>query len=429
MISAGLEQVKMVYGEGAWSMQTWHSSCMYSEKVICMLSRYTRFPIYLSPSFGQDHIRSTRVVCMPLKRRLWISIGLVAAISLTGCGLPARAAEPAFVPESAPADADMTPQPPGAILIPEQQEADPAAGAAREAAQDAPLVPVQIPTALPTPDFDWRPPPYPPPWALTPWDHFFLGRPIASNEVNWPNTQYRYGSTLLGYEDLHTGIDISAARYTQVIATGPGEVVWAGYGLYRGVEDRSDPYGMSVAIRHDFGYEDKQLYTVYAHLGSVDVWQGQRVAMGDVLGMVGETGDASGPHLHFEVRLGENRYFSTRNPELWIVPPEGWGVLAGRLENTYGRPLFEFLLQIESLETGQRWNVWSYADEATLHSDSYYNENFAISDLPAGPYEVQINFAGHAYTAQFYLEPGRVKYIEFHGRDGFVVDASPSPIE
>lgn len=366
---------------------------------------------------------------MHMKYRYRLVLGLIGITTLTSCGMSARAAELVSAPEPLLDEAVVDLQPPEAISVPEESDSNPEAGSPREAALDSPPVPVQIPTALPTPDFDWRPPPYPPPWALTPWDHFFLGRPIPSNEVNWPNSQYRYGSTLLGYEDLHTGIDISAARYTQVVAAGPGEVVWAGYGIYRGVEDLSDPYGMSVAIRHDFGYEDQQLYTLYAHLGSVEVWRGQRVEMGDVLGMVGETGDTSGPHLHFEVRLGENRYFSTRNPELWIVPPEGWGVLAGRLENTYGRSLLEFLLQIESLETGQRWNVWSYADEATLHPDSYYNENFAISDLPAGPYEVQINFAGHNYTAQFYLEPGRVNYIEFHGRDGFIVDAIPEPLE
>jgi murein DD-endopeptidase MepM/ murein hydrolase activator NlpD len=366
---------------------------------------------------------------MRLTFKHWIIMGLVSTVLLTGCGVLARAAEPDSNAEPAPEQASIDPQPPEAITVPDESAPDPVVSSGREAILDSPPVPVQIPTALPTPDFDWRPPPYPPPWALTPWDHFFLGRPIPSNEVNWPNAQYRYGSTLLGFEDLHTGIDMSAARYTQVLATGPGEVVWAGYGLYRGVEDPTDPYGIAVAIRHDFGYEDQLLYTVYAHLGSVEVWRGQRVEMGDVLGMVGETGDSSGPHLHFEVRLGENRYFSTRNPELWIVPPEGWGVLAGRLENTYGRSLLEYLLQIRSLETGQSWNVWSYADEATLHPDTYFNENFAISDLPAGPYEVQINFAGHTYTAQFYLEPGRVNYIEFHGRNGFAVDASPTPLE
>lgn len=366
---------------------------------------------------------------MRMTRNRWIIIALLCSALLPSCGMPARAAEPEFAFEPASPDTEVNLQPPVAIQVPDEPSTAPAASAAREAALNSPPMLVQIPTALPTPDFDWRPPPYPPPWALTPWDHFYLGRPIPSNEVNWPNAQYRYGSTLLGIEDLHTGIDISAARYTQVVATGSGEVVWAGYGLYRGIEDRSDPYGISVAIRHDFGYEDQQLYTVYAHLGSVEVWRGQRVELGDVLGMVGETGDSSGPHLHFEVRLGENRYFNTRNPELWIVPPEGWGVLAGRLENTYGRPLFEFLLQIRSLETGQSWNVWSYAEEATLHPDTYFNENFAISDLPAGPYEVQINFAGRTHTAQFYLEPGRVNYIEFRGRNGFAVDATPASIE
>jgi hypothetical protein len=381
-------------------------------------------------------VRSGKIIDAPfrdglmrLNGKTWIIIAIVSATLLTGCGLPVGAAEHEIA-STAPLDVSaVEPQPPEAVIVPDEIKSDSIAGSAREAIIDAPPLPIQIPTALPAPDLGWRPPPYPPPWALTPWDHFFLGRPIPSNEVNWPNSRYRYGSTLLGQMDLHTGIDIGAARYTKVVAVGPGEVVWAGYGLYRGVEDPSDPYGKAVAIRHDFGYENQQLYSVYAHLGSVTVMRGQRVEMGDELGTVGETGDASGPHLHFEVRLGENRYFSTRNPELWIVPPEGWGVLAGRIENTYGRLLLEQLLQITSLETGQRWDVWSYADEATLHPDGYYNENFAISDLPAGPYEVQINFAGRTYAAQFYLEPGLVNYIEFHGRNGFNVAATPSPVE
>ena len=371
----------------------------------------------------------TGVLKMQLSLKQWIAMALMTTTLITGCGVSADAAGPDTNAPSAAQASIVDLQPPEAITVFDELDTGPIPGSAREAMLNAPSLSVQIPTALPEPDFGWRPPPYPPPWALTPWDHFFLGRPIPSNEVNWPNAQYRYGSTLLGIEDLHTGIDISAARYTKVVAVGPGEVIWAGYGLYRGVEDPSDPYGLAVAIRHDFGYKNQQLFSVYAHLGSVEVWRGQRVEMGDVLGTVGETGDASGPHLHFEVRLGENRYFSTRNPELWIVPPEGWGVLAGRLENTYNRLMFEQLLQITSLLDGQSWNVWSYADEATLHPDTHYNENFAISDLPAGPYEVEINFAGHTYTAQFYLEPGQVNYIEFHGRNGFIVDAVPRPLE
>lgn len=297
-----------------------------------------------------------------------------------------------------------------------------------EAAAPVAPQPVTFPTAAPEPDLGWRPPPYPVPWALQPQDHFYLSRPIASDEVNWPNPQYRYGSTLLGVEDLHTGIDISASRYAPVLAAGDGEVVWVGYGLYRGVEDETDPYGMSVAIKHDFGHGGQPIYTVYAHLGEVYVWRGQRVESGDEIGQVGETGDASGPHLHFEVRLNENRYFNTRNPELWVVPPERWGVLVGRIEDSWGRLLHEAMIQIRSLETDRRWNVWTYAREDTIHADDHYNENYVISDLPAGPYEITYHFVGHVFSAQFWLEPGRVNVVSFYGRSGFDVLPAPTPV-
>jgi len=348
----------------------------------------------------------------------WVVVLLIAAWGLASCG-----------PATAVAPVPVVPTPSAAATPLEQVEepgAAPEGGSRHELQIQSDPLPVTFPTALPVPDVGWRPPPYPAPWSLGPYDHFFLTRPILSNEVNWPNPQYRYGSTLLGQEDMHTGIDISASRGADVVAAGAGEVVWAGYGLYRGLEDPGDPYGLAVAILHDFGFEGQSLYTVYAHMSSIEVWRGQRVQAGQRLGTVGETGDASGPHLHFEVRLGENRYFSTRNPELWIVPPEGYGVLAGRLENSFGWPLYEQLIQITSLESGQRWDVWSYA-EGTVQPDDHFGENFVISDLPAGPYEVLVNFAGHALSAQFYLEPGRVNFIEFGGRNGFVIEPTATP--
>lgn len=307
------------------------------------------------------------------------------------------------------------------------EESAPAA-AGREAIVPLEPRPILFPTAEAEEPLPWRPPPYPAPWAVRPQDHFFFSRPIPSGEVNWPNPRYRYGSTLFGEENMHTGVDLGAARGTPVLAAGAGEVVWAGYGLYRGIYDVNDPYGLAVAIRHDFGYQGQTLYTVYAHLQSIDVWEGQPVQAGERLGTVGDTGHASGPHLHFEVRLGENDYFSTRNPELWTVPPEGWGVLAGRVFDSYGRRLREQLVQITSLENGQRWDVWTYSD-GTIHSDDFYEENFVISDLPEGPYEVRIDFAGRPMTAQLWLKPGQVNLITFHGRYGFTVEPTPTPID
>ncbi|MCK4961558.1 MAG: hypothetical protein KAS19_03685, partial [Anaerolineales bacterium] len=93
---------------------------------------------------------------------------------------------------------------------------------------------LDFPAVVPYSTSVWRPPPYPAPWAIQPNDHFVFSRPIPSGEVNWPNQSYRYGSTLFGEENIHTGVDLGADRGTPVLAAGSGEVLWAGYGLYRG---------------------------------------------------------------------------------------------------------------------------------------------------------------------------------------------------
>jgi murein DD-endopeptidase MepM/ murein hydrolase activator NlpD len=221
-------------------------------------------------------------------------------------------------------------------------------------------------------------------------------------------------------------VDLDATRGTPVLAAGPGEVVWTGFGLYRGVADENDPYGLAVAIRHNFGYEGQTLWTVYAHMASITAWVGQHVETGDELGTVGDTGHTSGAHLHFEVRLGDNRYFDTRSPELWMVPPEGWGVLAGRIMGSSGQLLPEELIQITSLDNGQRWELWTYAKE-TIHPDDAYGENFVISDLPMGAYKVTVSFSGRGYSTQLYLMPGRTNLVMFKGWDGFVPVTTATP--
>lgn len=282
-------------------------------------------------------------------------------------------------------------------------------------------VAISVPTGNVLDSLDWRPPPYVPPLALRTSDHFYFTRPIPSGAVNWPHPLYRYGSTYFGENSIHTGVDMGAELGTAIVAAATGEIIWVGYGLYSGADNPKDPYGLAITIRHDFGYQDMILFTVYGHLLDTNVWIGQRVQMGEKIGEVGNTGHSTGPHLHFEVRLGENRYFGTRNPELWMVPPEGWGVLAGRVTDTSGRPLYEYLIQIRSLETEKKSQVWTYA-EGSVFADEVYCENFAISDLPGGPYEIKIHYLGRAYTAQMYILPGQTNYFHFHGRKGFEIE-------
>jgi len=100
----------------------------------------------------------------------------------------------------------------------------------------------------------------------------------------------------------HDGIDIGAPKGTPVRAAAPGEVIFSG---------THGGYGKLVLVRHATG-----LVTVYAHQSDLVVRKGQRVAAGQLLGHVGTTGRASGPHLHFEVRRG----VSPQNP-LRFLPP------------------------------------------------------------------------------------------------------------
>ncbi len=92
-----------------------------------------------------------------------------------------------------------------------------------------------------------------------------------------------------GRAALHTGVDLRGAYGDAVHATAPGRVTFAG---------SMGGYGNLVEIDNGNG-----LTTRYAHLSSIDVTQGESVAAGAIVGHIGETGRATGPHLHYEVRI------------------------------------------------------------------------------------------------------------------------------
>jgi murein DD-endopeptidase MepM/ murein hydrolase activator NlpD len=89
---------------------------------------------------------------------------------------------------------------------------------------------------------------------------------------------------------FHTGIDYPGSRATPVGAAAAGRVTYAGW--------IPGGWGYLVTISHGNGVE-----TMYAHLSGVGVRVGQRVALGQRLGRIGSSGNATGPHLHFEVRV------------------------------------------------------------------------------------------------------------------------------
>lgn len=99
-----------------------------------------------------------------------------------------------------------------------------------------------------------------------------------------------YGETGPHWATIHTGQDFSAPTGTPVVAASAGVVTFAGW---------DGPYGNKLEITHPDGTE-----TWYAHLSRIDVAGGAEVATGQGIGLVGSTGNSTGPHLHFEVHPG-----------------------------------------------------------------------------------------------------------------------------
>lgn len=97
-------------------------------------------------------------------------------------------------------------------------------------------------------------------------------------------------SSFTGRGEFHKGIDIRGRPGTPVIAPAGGTVSFAG---------SDGAYGLSVEIRHG-----KTIVTKYAHLQRIAVREGQTVKRGELVGGVGSTGRSTGPHLHYEVKLG-----------------------------------------------------------------------------------------------------------------------------
>lgn len=100
----------------------------------------------------------------------------------------------------------------------------------------------------------------------------------------WPT----HGIITQTFYEYHPGIDIANDVGTPEVAADGGQVVFAGWGSY----------GIYVEIDHGNGF-----HTIYGHMSAVLVKTGQVVTQGQEIGLMGATGRASGPHLHFEIRF------------------------------------------------------------------------------------------------------------------------------
>ena len=246
-------------------------------------------------------------------------------------------------------------------------------------------------------------------------------RPIALTDNPYIDQTYRYGSTMGGNFQQHQGVEFNNPDGTPVSAIGAGRVVYAG---------PAEQGALTVAIRHDTTVAGPRgplrVFSVYYHNSVLKVKVGQKVAAGEVISLVGNTGRATNDHLHLEVHASpaddvksivdslERFPPYTTNPELWIEPLTGTGLVAGQVLDAGGQPVQQArvygLSKPDPVETPFSF-AETYGDKA--HPHPLYGENFAVSDVPPGNYILGADIGGKKITRSVTVEAGKLTWVVF----------------
>ncbi len=248
-------------------------------------------------------------------------------------------------------------------------------------------------------------------------EHFWFRRPIDAGDNPYLDQTYTYGSTMGGNFQQHQGVEFNNPEGTTVHAAGDGVVAYAA---------QAEAGSNTVAILHDRRLDGSYVWTTYYHNSELLVAAGQRVRAGDPIARVGNTGRATNDHLHFEVHVtptddvqavvdSANRYPAhTRNPQLWIYPLPGTGVIAGRVFDASGAPVPG--ARVYGVRKPlPRETPFSFAEtyEDRAHPDPLFAEHFAIGDVPAGTWVLGVEIGGRRVWRVARVEPDRVTEVEF----------------
>ena len=242
--------------------------------------------------------------------------------------------------------------------------------------------------------------------------HFVFDVPIGAGNNQVVEPSYPYGGTLNGNREPHHGVEFINPSGTPILAAGNGMVVYAGNDVNTLFGQMLFYYGNLVIIEHKVEGFNTPIYTLYGHLSKIQTSTGAQVQRGDVIGEVGRTGKAMGSHLHFEIREGINDFVHTRNPELWLDPGEGKGILVGQIFNKANevRRYPDISILPADDPDAKPVNPIPYAGSST-NGDSLYKEVFASGPLLAGKYVLTFAPYSKIQTIKFEIHPGAVTRI------------------
>jgi len=241
--------------------------------------------------------------------------------------------------------------------------------------------------------------------------HFILQRPIDPSANDSVDVSYRYASTENGTREPHHGVEFLNSFGTPIHAAADGVVIFAGPDVDVVYGPWPNFYGNLVVLKHD-----NDLYTLYAHLSKIDVQTGDVVQMGEKIGEVGQSGVATGSHLHFEVRRGNVQdYFATQNPELWLIPEVNdqrvrYGVAVISIidvNSTFHYAELTLKHSPTPLDAlGKTYYLNTYVDEMVKGA-----ENAAISNLLPGRYRIALKLNGYLYERWVEVQSGKLTQV------------------
>ena len=247
--------------------------------------------------------------------------------------------------------------------------------------------------------------------------HFWLQRPIRTADNPFLDQTYTYGSTMGGNFQQHQGVEFNVPEGTEIRAAGDGVIAFAG---------EAEAGALTVVIRHHEQLDGEFVWTAYYHNVELQVVEGDSVQAGDVVALAGNTGRATNDHLHLEVHTTpqddvqavvdpEVRYPPySRNPQLWLKPLPGTGVIAGRVFDSAGEPVpgarIYGVTKPQPIET-----PFSFAEtyEDRANPDPMFGEHFAIGDVPIGEHVLGVEIEGVKVFRKVLVEEEKVTEVEF----------------
>lgn len=214
--------------------------------------------------------------------------------------------------------------------------------------------------------------------TITEAQTFRIARPVEDNYQ--VHGGYLYAEDLFGYP--HKGIDFPIPVGTNVFSATDGVVDVKAY--------EASGAGYYIVIKSQ--WEGRDIWLYYMHLSDYSGIQvGDTVGVGDVLALSGNTGNSTGPHLHFEIRQGSksfNAYMNRRNPELW-VSMAGMGAVCGRVPNAPNGARVDVSPDPKPRPPYTTYSYsLTYTFDGRIGIDDIYQENFAIGEMKPGTYTI-----------------------------------------